>query len=99
MNTPIQDMRENAIKLAELADVISGGLDTDWKYYSLDDAVNAYIKAYDLSKVMFSTNSLDSLYRAIKEFNEDKNSTDEKWKQEEESRFEEEREEVEENIY
>jgi len=99
MNTPIQDMRENAIKLAELADVISGGLDTDWKYYSLDDAVNAYINAYDLSKVMFSTNSLDSLYSAIKEFNEDKKSTDEKWKQEEESRFEEEREEVEENIY
>lgn len=99
MNTPIQDMRENAIKLSELADIMSGGLDTDWKYYSLDDATQAYINAYALSKSMFSIETSEAFYGAIKDFAEDKKLTDEKWRQEEETRYEEEREEIEEDTY
>lgn len=48
---------------------------------------------------MFSIETSEAFYGAIKDFAEDKKLTDEKWKQEEETRYEEEREEVEENIY
>lgn len=97
MNTPIQDMQANAVKLSELCDIMSTGFDIDWKYYSLDDAIKAYIKAYDLSKKMFNTQSLEALYGAIKDFSENKEITESKMRQEEKWRIED--DEIEADIY
>lgn len=97
MNTPIQDMQENANKLSELSDIMSTGFDIGWKYYSLDDAVKAYIKAYDLSKKMFNTESLEWLYGAVKDFAENKEITEDKMRQEEKWRLED--DEIEAGIY